>query len=182
MHSRDRVTRRRRFVLWSSPTISPRCPNRFEARDGAVRTIGDVGDSADRTFPGFQRCMWMMRRHNPQTQEEGFGALRPRAREHVQELIHEFRTENDHGLRCWLLELIGDAESEDTFEILAEQLRGPDPAFRSWAILGLERLESKAARRLLWEARSWEIEPPEDRDYFRRELAEARGRRAAQRD
>jgi hypothetical protein len=30
------------IVLWPSPTISPRCPTRFAARDGAVRTIGSV--------------------------------------------------------------------------------------------------------------------------------------------
>jgi len=57
--------------------------------------------------------MRLMRKHDPQLQEDGFHMLRPHAAEHVDELIAEFRAEKkDHGLRCWLVELIGDARSE----------------------------------------------------------------------
>jgi hypothetical protein len=41
--------------------------------------------------------------------------LLPVAAEHVTELIDEFNTEHDdHGLRCWLLELIGAAWNNST--------------------------------------------------------------------
>jgi hypothetical protein len=130
-------------------------------------------------FPGFDRCMWMMRRHDPAIQEEGFHALLPHARDHLPELIREFRAETDHGLRCWLLELIGEARSDVAFDLLAEELSGPDEALRSWAIRGLEALGSKPARRLLWDAQSWEITPPDERDEFRRELRAARDRMQA---
>jgi hypothetical protein len=103
-------------------------------------------------FPGFERCMWMMRRHDGLTAEEGFHALAPHAAEFVPELIAEFRSEKDHGLRCWLLELIGLAPSEAAFDLLVEQLHSEDESFRFWAVHGLEALDTKASRRALWEA------------------------------
>ena len=56
--------------------------------------------------------MWLMRRHDPQVREDGFGILLPHAAKHVDELMAAFIEErDDHGLRCWLLELIGHAKS-----------------------------------------------------------------------
>lgn len=127
-------------------------------------------------FPGFDHCMWMMRRHDPAIQEDGFHALLPHAGDYIHELIREFRAETDHGLRCWLLELIGEARSDDAFDLLAEELRGPDESLRLWAIYGLEALGSKPARRLLWDAQWWEITPADERDEFTRELRAARDR------
>jgi hypothetical protein len=61
---------------------------------------------------------------------------------------------NNRGLQCWLLELIGQARSEDAFPLLAAQLHSPDESFRGWAVTGLENLGTKAARRALYQARS----------------------------
>src|SRR5688572_2130171 len=107
-------------------------------------------------FPGFKKCMAMMRqKRDPQTQEDGFGWLLPHAREYVHELIEEFGPEKDHGLRCWLLELLGSAKSHDSFDFLAGQLRNEDQELRYWAIWGLKNLDTKEARTLLWQARSF---------------------------
>lgn len=95
--------------------------------------------------------MWMMRRHDPWIQEEGFHALQPHASEFVPELIAEFQAEEDHGLKCWLLELIGDAKSEAAFDLLVEQLTSEDESLRLWAVYGLKTLDSKAARRVLFD-------------------------------
>ena len=47
----------------------------------------------------------MMQAADPQRNEDGLQLLRDHATEHTDELIAEFeRDENDHGLRCWLLE------------------------------------------------------------------------------
>jgi hypothetical protein len=101
----------------------------------------------------FDEAMWKMRRHNPQTREDGFHELLPHAADHVDELIHEFRAEqDDHGLRCWLLELIGHARSPRALPLLIEQLASPDESLRSWAARGLEQLDAKEARRALWQA------------------------------
>ncbi|MDY3557771.1 hypothetical protein R5W23_003036 [Gemmata sp. JC673] len=121
-------------------------------------------------FPGFKKCVAMMRARDPATQEDGFHWLRPHAGEHVHELIGEFGQEKDHGLRCWLLELIGLAKSPAAFEFLAGQLRSADERFRFWAISGLKNLDTKEARTLLWEARSYTFGSPAETETFRSEL------------
>jgi hypothetical protein len=132
-------------------------------------------------FPGFDRCMRMMRSSDPQLQEDGFHSLLPHAADFVPELIEAFEAEADHGLKCWLLELIGEARSGDAFKLLAAQLRGRDEALRYWAIRGLESLGDERSRRLLWDARSWEWIPAPDREDFLRELDASRERMRADR-
>lgn len=121
-------------------------------------------------FPGFPKCMEMMRKRDPQTQEDGFHWLEPHAGEYVHELIEEFAKEDDHGLRCWLIELIGSARSPDAFAFLAGQLRSVNERFRFWAISGLKRLGTKEARTLLWQAHSFTLASPEETEAFRRAL------------
>src|SRR5262249_43357272 len=71
------------------------------------------------------------------------------AREHVDELIDEFRAErDDHGLRCWLLELIGEARSPVALPIFVAGLNGPDDALRDRARRGLELLGTSRLARL----------------------------------
>jgi hypothetical protein len=121
-------------------------------------------------FPGFKKSMAMMRKCDPQTQEDGFHSLLPHAGEYVPELIEEFGKEQDHGLRCWLLELIGAAKSPDAFDFLAGQLRADDWRLRNRAIQGLKDLDTKEARTLLWEARSFTFGSPEETEAFRSDL------------
>lgn len=121
-------------------------------------------------FPGFKRCMEMMRSRNPGTSEDGFHWLRAEASDHVQELIEAFQAEEEFGLRCWLVELIDAAKSEAAFEFLADQLRGDNWRIRYRAMQGLKHLDTKEARTLLWDARSWEFELPEVTEQFRSQL------------
>ncbi|MGW3891626.1 HEAT repeat domain-containing protein [Micromonospora chokoriensis] len=86
----------------------------------------------------FQQAMRLMRSHDTQTQEDGFHQLRPHVAQHLDELITEFNHETAHGLRCWLLELIGEARSEQALPVLIEQLHGANESLRSWAARGLE--------------------------------------------
>jgi len=123
-------------------------------------------------FPGFKQCMAMMRKRDGQTQEDGFHWLLPHAGEYVHELIEEFGKENDLGLRCWLLELIGPAKSPDTFDFLAGQLRATDQRLRHWAIKALKNLGTKEARTLLWLARSYTFESAAETEAFRSALDE----------
>jgi hypothetical protein len=99
----------------------------------------------------FDRAMKLMRKHDPQTQEDGFALLEPVASEFVTELIAAFEVETDNGLKYWLLELIASAGSEEAFPVLAQELTSADEAFRNRAASGLTALNSKAARTLLWE-------------------------------
>jgi len=108
-----------------------------------------------RQFPGFAKCLQMMRKRDPQTQEDGFHWLRPRANEFVEELIAEFRAEKkERGLRCWLLELIGEARDARSFLLLVEQLESPDESIRHRAAEGLRLLDTSEARQILFEKTS----------------------------
>jgi hypothetical protein len=121
-------------------------------------------------FPGFKKCMAMMRKRDGQTQEDGFHWLLPHAGEYVHELIEEFGKEEDFGLRCWLLELVGFSKSRDAFDFLAGQLRGDDQRLRHGAILAVKNLDTKEARTLLWQARSFTFGSLEETEAFRSDL------------
>ncbi len=95
-----------------------------------------------------------MRSRNPQTQEDGYHLLLSRAGDHVDELIEQFESETDHGLRCWLLELVGAARAESALPLLGAQLGNPDDALRDQAVRGLVLLDTREARRMLWRARA----------------------------
>ncbi len=99
----------------------------------------------------FDRAMQMMRKHNRQTQEDGFETLKQVAAHHVQELISAFEVETDHGLKCWLLELIGLARSDEALPLLASELTNQDESLRDWAEQGLRALDTTGARTVLWE-------------------------------
>jgi hypothetical protein len=120
----------------------------------------------------FEAAMRLMRRHDPASQEEGFQVLHGRAAAHLDRLLRAFAQEVDHGLRCWLLELIGDAESPKAMETLADEMRSDDESLRFWAIRGLVLLNTKEARTLLWEAQSWELGTKEATASFRAEIRE----------
>ena len=114
--------------------------------------------------------MSLMRSSDPETQEAGFAVLEERAAAELDRLVAENETETDHGLRCWLLELIGDARSERAFPVLESAPRGDDVSLRMWAIHGLRQLDTKGARRLLWEAETFEFTTPTETEDFRRML------------
>ncbi|MEV6965778.1 HEAT repeat domain-containing protein [Hamadaea sp. NPDC051192] len=99
----------------------------------------------------FRRALQQMRRRDPQTAEDGFHRLRELASEHVEDLITEFHTETEHGTRCWLLELIGDAKSELALPLLTAELHNDDESLRDWAIRGLLLLDTPEARRQVWQ-------------------------------
>lgn len=99
----------------------------------------------------FDECLAMMRKRDGLAAEHGFHELLPRAKEHVIELMAAFATETQHGVRCWLLELIGEARSEQALELLCEQALSEDEAFQSWAVRGLQLLDTHAARKFLFD-------------------------------
>jgi hypothetical protein len=111
-------------------------------------------------LPGFAECMQMMRKHDPQVQEEGFNGLRSRAAELVEPLLAEYEHEPDHGIRCWLLELLGDARDPRTLPVFLEAVRSRDESFRSWAVRGLKLLGTPEARKALFEVGEKEAATP----------------------
>ncbi len=96
--------------------------------------------------------MRLMRKRDAQLQEDGFHFLLPHAHEYVQQLIDEFSHETDSGLRWWLLELIAEARDARAFSLFLEYLHSDDRGLRVMALHGLKLLDTKEARRALWEA------------------------------
>jgi len=114
----------------------------------------DVRGSVVHVRDPFRDAMRLMRARYAGDREDGFHTLLPHAAEYIDRLIDEFQRETeDHGLRCWLLELIGEARSEMALPVLVEQLYGDDESLRWWAIHGLRKLNTKRAREELWKAR-----------------------------
>ena len=103
----------------------------------------------------FDRAMQQMRQRDPQSRENGFDFLREHADSYIDELIAEFEAEqDDHGLRCWLLELIAEARDEKALPILAAQLETLDESLQFWAVRGLEMLDSRESATVLHKARA----------------------------
>ena len=94
----------------------------------------------------------MMRKRDPQVREDGFYFLRPRAAELVEPLLAEYENETDHGLRCWLLELLGDARDPRVLPVFIEAVHSGDEGLRFWALRGLRLLGTPEARKALWDA------------------------------
>jgi hypothetical protein len=108
----------------------------------------------------FERALRQVRRRDPQAAEDGFSRLRALAADHVDDLVAAFAREPDRGVRCWLLELVGEARSPRAFALLAAELGSDDESIRSWAERGLRLLDTPDARRLLWQHRGASGGPP----------------------
>jgi hypothetical protein len=121
----------------------------------------------------FDGAMRLMRSTDPETAEAGFWELQQRAAEEIDRLIDAYQRETDIGLRCSLLELIGEARTEKAFPVLEAALRGPEPSLHLWAACGLRQLNTKDARRLLWEATTWELGSRTETEEFRDSLRRA---------
>ena len=103
----------------------------------------------------FDQAMELMRTRDPQVREDAFDFLREHADAYVDELMAEFAAErDDHGLRCWLLELIAEARSAKALEVFRDQLESMDEPLRFWAVRGLEMLDSREAGHVLYQARA----------------------------
>ncbi|WP_216651358.1 hypothetical protein [Actinomadura litoris] len=102
----------------------------------------------------FDQAMQLMRKSDPQVSEDAFDFLREHADAYVEELIAEFAAErDDHGLRCWLLELIAEARSPSALRVFRDELESMDESLRFWAVRGLEMLDTREGERVLDEAR-----------------------------
>ncbi|MBI3438337.1 MAG: HEAT repeat domain-containing protein [Proteobacteria bacterium] len=92
-----------------------------------------------------------MRSRNAVDAEGGFLVLQRIASNRVAELLAEFETETDEGVRCWLLELIGEARSPAGFDLFCEQFAVGRESLRNWGIRGLQLLATPEARSFLYE-------------------------------
>lgn len=93
--------------------------------------------------------MHLMRRHDPQRQEDGFSLMRSIAQDELSRLVAAYRDETDRGVKCWLLELIGDTRSAEAVPLLSDEMFSNDGSLRSWARRGLQKVDNAEARSAL---------------------------------
>jgi hypothetical protein len=106
-------------------------------------------------FPGVAKCVELLRSPNVH------GAwidiicyeLEEHAHENAQELIRATRTEINinSGVGRILLHVVADSKLPEAFDLFAELLQSPDETLRPYGVTGLKQLDTKAARRLLWQ-------------------------------
>src|SRR6185312_2694678 len=103
-------------------------------------------------FPGFEACLTMIKSRDGALAEAGFQLMRPHASEYVDQLITAFWEAESPGLQYWLLELIGESSSQTAISFLVGRLHGERDDLRRGATFALQKLNTKDARRALWEA------------------------------
>ena len=104
---------------------------------------------------GLRQATRSTRSRDPQRREDRFRQLLPHAADHRDELTAQFEHEqDDHGPRCWLLELAGAARSPAALPLLRTQPDSDDDALRSRAAAGLTKPNTPEARTLPWHARA----------------------------
>lgn len=103
-------------------------------------------------FPGFAKCMKMMRGRDPQVMEDGYHWLLDCASDFIPELIHELNIETDPGLCYWLMELLAETKDPCTLEIFKQRLEDPNDTIRNGAIWCLQELDTRESRTILWNA------------------------------
>ncbi|SFR27057.1 HEAT repeat-containing protein [Lentzea waywayandensis] len=101
----------------------------------------------------FDEGMRLLRRKG-EDRENGFCLLQRHAVELLDELIEAFRGEEAENMRVLLLTLIGEARSPRALPILAEHLDHEDESLAYWAVRGLEMLDTKEARTVLYRHRA----------------------------
>jgi hypothetical protein len=109
----------------------------------------------------------MMRQHDAAIQEDGYHYLLPHAREYIAELTAAFHAETDQGLRGWLFELLSEARSPELLPLFATALRGDDWTLWERALRALKKLDTREARRLIFDARSYDFPTEEQTCLFR---------------
>ena len=103
----------------------------------------------------FDELLAAMRSSDGLFAEEAFAELGEQAAEYLPQLLDAFAAERERpsGLGFWLLELLAESRSEQAFPLYEELLSSNNESYRDGAVLGLEALEKKEARRLLYEHR-----------------------------
>ena len=77
-------------------------------------------------------------------------------------------------MKCWLLELLAEAKSPESMSLFMEHLYGNDESLRTWAVYGLYRIDSKDARRVLYEAQLHTFSDSEETQRFRAMLEQVK--------
>lgn len=103
-------------------------------------------------FPGVAKCVELLHSTNVRGLWIDIicDELLLNAHDHADELIAATRAGVEQGSTI-LLHVLADAKLPEALPLFAELLRSPDESLRHYGVAGLKQLDSKEARRLLWE-------------------------------
>lgn len=107
------------------------------------------------SFPGLTRGFHLLRHSKGAYWEAVFGDFRTHAPELLDELIRAAQDESQADIRWMLLEIIGSTASPKALSLFATYLLDQDEKVRRWSAYGLRELNTREARKVLWEARSY---------------------------
>ena len=96
-------------------------------------------------FPGFKKCIEMLKSPDAWTYEDGYHWLEPRANEFLDQLIEMMTAANNSDFRAKLIELIGDSKNPRIIPYLQAELSHSDIEVRRWAFNGLKNLRDAQA-------------------------------------
>lgn len=102
-------------------------------------------------FPGFEKCMKMMRTGGRDGSDEGgFMWLSERASEFTLDFIREFNREDEpQNPRYWLMELIAEARDPRVFDFLKAYATHSERGFAVRAIYGLIQMNTRESRKFI---------------------------------
>ena len=106
--------------------------------------------------PSFREALAMMTKGKDNSEgEAGFHWLVWMSKEHVNDLIEAFNTEQNELFKPMLLEIIAESKAPEALTILAAHVANEDALLRSWAIHGLCLRDTREGRKILWDAQSY---------------------------
>src|SRR5262249_6575401 len=108
-------------------------------------------------FPGVQGCVDLLRR--PDVHGAYLHGVMMDLAEHVAaagtaELVAAYRVETDDRGQGLILSILAETAAPADLPLFAETLAGANADHRLWGAVGLHKIDTPEARRVLWEARS----------------------------
>jgi hypothetical protein len=108
------------------------------------------------TFPGVQTCLDLLQRRNVTGGywDAVYTDLVKHAPQVVLELIQAGRDDANTNVRWVILEILGRVQATEALSLFNDYVTADNESIREWAARGLAALDTKVARRKLWEVRN----------------------------
>ena len=105
------------------------------------------------TFPGVAKCVELLKRPNVRGAWRDIicWQLKEHAAQHLEELMSAIRADENAGIRLMLMGALEEAAVPESLPLWKEYLQSGNDEERQYAERALKAINTKEARRLLWE-------------------------------
>lgn len=104
--------------------------------------------------PKFKDFLKLLRSNNSFSRDEAYFMLLPFVNQFIPELKAAFETEPKVISKIYLMQLLEEAKSPELLEFFQKNLSHEEEAIRDCALHGLEKINTKEAKRIVWEVKS----------------------------